>query len=132
MAKLDKLTSSHAFGMYLGKGDFYVLKLKDIKASDKVAKGRPRDWSRLDVSILHLFVLQHLLGISDEEGNVEYMKDPLETARAVDGKKIRAAFFLNPTKVAEVKQIARIGERMPRKSTYFYPKPLTGLVINKH
>ncbi|MFA6321117.1 MAG: DUF1015 domain-containing protein [Candidatus Omnitrophota bacterium] len=132
MAKLDKFRDGHAFGIYLGKSDFYVLKLKDVASSDNVAKDRPKDWRRLDVSILHLFVLKHLLGISDEEGNVEYMKDPLETARAVDGKKFKAAFFLNPTKVSEVKQIARLGERMPRKSTYFYPKPLTGLVINKH
>jgi uncharacterized protein (DUF1015 family) len=40
------------------------------------------------------------------------------------------AFLLNPSKVTEVKDVARVGDLMPHKSTYFYPKPLTGLVLN--
>ncbi len=118
MSRLGKLTRVHAFGMYLGGNDFYILKLKDTKA--------------LDVSVLHLFVFQRVLGISDTDDNVEFFKSPRQAVAAVRaGGKLKAAFFLNPTKVSQVKQIARRGERMPRKATYFYPKPLSGLVINK-
>ena len=138
MASLEEMMSglsggagSHIFGLYLGKGDLYVLKLKDITASDNAIKDKPKDWKRLDVSILHLFIFQHVLDIRDTDDNIEFLKDPRETARGVDNGTFNAAFFLNSTKVSQVKEIARLGERMPRKATYFYPKPLSGLVINK-
>ena len=132
MSALECLADSHVFGIYLGKGNFYVLRLKDIKVSDRIIKNKPEEWKRLDVSILHLFIFQHILGISDTDENIDFLKSPVETAKAVDDGRFKAAFFLNPTKVSQVKRIARLGERMPRKSTYFYPKPLSGLVINKH
>ena len=131
-SRLAKLSSGHAFGMYLGKGKFYILKLKDISESDRAIKDKPKAWKRLDVSILHLFVFQRVLGISDSDDNIEFFKDADETVSAVDAGKFKAAFFLNPTKVSEVKRIAKLGSRMPRKATYFYPKQLSGLVINKH
>jgi len=130
MRKLSSQASSHVFGMYDGS-DFYVLKLKDPRQSDKVMKDKSRNWKRLDVSILHLFIFQHVLGVRDDDDNIEFMKDPGETARSVDKGEARIAFFLNPTKVAQVKNVAKLGERMPRKATYFYPKPVSGLVINK-
>ncbi len=131
MSRLKALAESHAFGIYPGRGKFYILRLKDITASDKVIKNKPKEWKRLDVSILHLFIFQHLLGIRDVDENIEFVKDPLEAARCVDSGKFKTAFFLNPTKVSQVKRIAILGERMPRKATYFYPKQLSGLVINK-
>ena len=131
MLRLSALSKSHAFGAYLGKGKFYILRLKDISASDKAIKDKPEDWKHLDVSILHLFIFQHILGIKDVDENIEFSKSMVETAKCVDSGKFKAAFFLNPTKVSQVKRIAKLGERMPRKSTYFYPKQLSGLVINK-
>jgi len=131
ISALDLLITGHAFGLYLGRSGFYVLKLKNIAASDNAIKDKPRDWKRLDVSILHLFIFQRLLGVSDTDENIDFSKSPLEAVKAVDSGAFKAAFFLNPTKVSEVKHIAKLGERMPRKSTYFYPKPLSGLVINK-
>lgn len=122
----------HGFGMYLGKDEFYRLRLKNSSASDAVIRSKPKEWKRLDVTILHLFILQHLLEVSDEDNNIEFFKDPHDAVRAVDENKASIAFFLNPTKVSQVKHIARLGEKMPRKATYFYPKPLSGLVINKH
>ena len=130
-ARLGSLARVHAFGLYLGRGKFYILKLKDIVASDKAIKDKPKDWKHLDVSILHLFIFQHILGIKDVDENIEFSKSMVETAKCVDSGKFKAAFFLNPTKVSQVKRIAKLGERMPRKSTYFYPKQLSGLVINK-
>jgi len=130
MSKLGK-SGPHSFGIYNSEAGFHIVRLKDLKESDNIISGKPKAWRRLDVSILHLFILQHLLGISDDDDNIEFVKDPAEAARAVKGGKFKIAFFLNPTKITEVKEIARLGERMPRKATYFYPKPLSGLVINK-
>jgi len=132
MSRLEVLSGSHAFGMYMGDGDLYILRLKDVKYSDKAIKDKPKDWKRLDVSILHLFIFQNVLGVSDSDDNIDFFKSPEEAYRLVKDGKYKIAFFMNPTKAWQVRRIAHIGERMPRKATYFYPKPVTGLVINKH
>jgi len=131
LTDLQRLKSSCAFGLYMGDRLFYVLKLKDYAASDRLIKNKPRDWKRLDVTILHLFLLEYVLGIRDDEDNIEFVKDAPKAKGLVDAGRYRLAFFLNPTKVSQVKRIAKLGQRMPRKATYFYPKPLSGLVINK-
>lgn len=131
MKRLAALSAGHAFGMYAREGGYRVLRLRDPRVSDRAIKDKPKDWKRLDVSILHLFIFKHILGIRDTDDNIEFVKDPREAAGLVDTKRFPVAFFLNPTKAAQVKRIAKLGERMPRKATYFYPKPLTGLVINK-
>lgn len=131
MKRLSALFGKYAFGMYLGNGAYYMLRLKDPKVSDRVIKDKPRDWKRLDVSILHLFIFQHVLRVRDTDDNIEFVKDPKETAVLVDKGAFPVAFFLNPTRPSQVKKIAKLGERMPRKATYFYPKQLSGLVVNK-
>jgi uncharacterized protein (DUF1015 family) len=131
MATIARLKEKHAFGMYAGGGKFAVLVLKDVKESDSVMKDKPKDWKRLDVAILHRFIFQHLLGIKDSDENIEFVKSPEETAKLVDKGAFKVAFFLNPTEVEQVKRIAKLGEKMPRKATYFYPKPISGVVINK-
>ncbi|MDP3730177.1 MAG: DUF1015 domain-containing protein [Candidatus Omnitrophota bacterium] len=145
LARLSELSSSHAFGMYLpvpctgaakrrlvqGATGFYVLKLKDFKKAKTFMGEGSADWKSLDVSILHLFVLKHILEISDEDDNIEFVKDPGEAFKGIDSGGARIAFFLNPTKVTQVKKVAEHGEKMPRKATYFYPKPLSGLVIRR-
>lgn len=131
-ARLEKLQKSHAFGIYLGRGEFYVLKLKSMVPVDRAIKNKPKDWKKLDVAILHLFIFKHVLNISDSDDNIEFVKSPQETATLVDKHTFKVAFFLNPTKVSEIKRIAKIGEKMPRKATYFFPKPISGVVINKH
>lgn len=132
MSGLDALKEYHAFGMYAGGKDFYILTLKDIRISDSAIKGKPKEWKRLDVSILHQFIMKNVLGISDDDDNVEFFKSPEEACGLVRRGNFKVVFFLNPTKARQVREIAGIGERMPRKATYFYPKPLSGLVINKH
>lgn len=132
MARIEKLQKSHAFGIYLGGGKYYVLKLKSMAPVERAIKNKPKDWKKLDVAILHLFIFQHVLGIRDSDDNIEFVKSPQETAKSVDRGAFKVAFFLNPTKVSEIKRIAKIGEKMPRKATYFFPKPISGVVINKH
>ncbi len=131
MAGLKRLHDKHVFGLYLGSKKFYILKLKSFNPVDAAIKNKPKEWKRLDVAILHQFIFQHVLGIQDDDDNVEFVKSPQETAGLVSKGDFKVAFFLNPTKVSEVKRIARIGEKMPRKATYFFPKQISGIVINK-
>ena len=62
--------------------------------------------------------------------NLTYTRSEQEAAKAVDSGAAQCAFILNPTRVEEIKNVALDGEKMPQKSTYFYPKLITGLVMN--
>lgn len=124
----------HLFGLYLGKYNYYLLKLKDFKPIEEmVAENKPRAWKQLDVTILRAAVLENLLGISREGGEdkITYTNNDAEAVNLVDEKDYQAAFFLNPTKIDEITSIASKLEKMPQKSTFFYPKLLSGLVLNK-
>src|SRR2546422_1183445 len=91
----------------------------------------PSARERLDVSILQQLVFRGALRLtSQDEERLIYTKDEEDAMAAVARGDGELAFLLNPPKVTEVKDVARVGDRMPHKSTYFYPKPLTGLVIN--
>jgi uncharacterized protein (DUF1015 family) len=89
----------------------------------------------LDVSLLGL-ALEHLAGIDADAvaaGAIEYSKSAADAVAAVDSDDdVGAAFLLEPTPVPAIEAVAREGDVMPQKSTYFYPKALTGLVINPH
>jgi hypothetical protein len=89
----------------------------------------------LDVTLLGV-ALDRLAGIDApavDGGAVRYTKSAAEAVKAVDGwDGVDAAFLLEPTPVASIEAVAREGDVMPQKSTYFYPKALTGLVINPH
>ena len=117
--------------MYRGN-KFYLLKLKDTGLLHNVtSESKSSQWKRLDVTILHKFIMARLLGLKDTGDNVKYVKDPGDMVRLVDKGDYRIAFFLNPVKITQLKNMALRGDIMPQKSTYFYPKLLTGLVINK-
>ncbi len=125
LSRQDK-AGKHAFGFFF-KGTFLIAVLKSTK-------GLNADLENLDVSILHSFILPELLGIKEKIGskrNIYYYRGKTESVKRVKSGEFKMAIFLNPTKVEEVKQIAQRGGKMPHKSTYFYPKLLTGLVIHK-
>jgi uncharacterized protein (DUF1015 family) len=131
ISALKKLRGYHAFGMYMGGKKFYCMKLKDERTAHGAMGKGSVDWKNLDVAILHLFIIQNILAIRDEDDNIEFVKDAGEAVRSVAKGRFKLAFLLNPTKVTEMKKVAEHGEKMPRKATYFYPKLLSGLVINK-
>jgi len=99
-------------------------------------EGRSAAWRRLDVSILHTLILEKLLGIGSQqradESNLVYLRDDDATKAAVDNGSAQLAFFMNSTRVEEVTDIATGGEKMPQKSTFFYPKVITGMVLNNY
>ena len=89
---------------------------------------RSQAWRDLDVAIAHGYLINELWGLDDNETVVEFHHDVAAATRAaVDGGGV--ALLLNPTPVADVAAVAASGERMPRKSTLFVPKPATGLLI---
>lgn len=128
-----------AFGIYGVGRAFYTAILKEKKIMDSVVPEMSQAWRELDVSILHKLILEKLLGIDDEKlargENLAYVKDtPNAISRSiaeVDAGKKQVAFFMNPVKMRQLKLVTDAGERMPQKSTYFYPKMYTGLTIEK-
>ncbi|MBI5779481.1 MAG: DUF1015 domain-containing protein [Planctomycetes bacterium] len=128
---------AHAFGLIVkGVKKYFVLTLKNDKIMDKViTEKQSSTWKRLDVTILHSLILEKMLGINKEqvanEENVNYIRSEDEAIDSVTKGKYQMAFILNPTRIAEVKNVSLKGERMPQKSTDFYPKLLSGIVISK-
>jgi len=119
-------------GMYAGGDAYFLLELKDALDADKMIKtDKSMEWRRLDVTLLHHFVLRHILKIKEKGDNIIYLREPELAVEKVKNNGYKVAFFLKPTRLKQVKKIAQIGEKMPHKSTYFYPKLLSGAVINK-
>ena len=106
---------------------------------DAVAPNMSGPWKSLDVSVLHKLILEKILGIGEKQlaggSQLEYIKDTDnaidESIARVDAGQKQAAFFMNPVKMEQLKMVTAAGEKMPQKSTYFYPKVYTGLTINK-
>ena len=141
---LTQMTDEHdgggnAFGIYIADNGFYVATLENKGAMDSTAAEKSDAWRSLDVAVLHKLILEELLGINEEKlaagTNIEYIKGTSnavdESIAAVDKGQRQAAFFMNPIRIEQLKMVTDAGERMPQKSTYFYPKIYTGLTINK-
>lgn len=132
MLALQSKTNSFSLGMYY-KNKFYVLKMKDSVLLSRLMRKSPAQWRKLDVAMLNKVIFEHIfkLNAEEKEENIQYTRDPVFAVESIRKKKFSIAFFPNATKAEQVKKIALSRNRMPQKSTYFYPKPVTGLVINK-
>ncbi len=96
--------------------------------------GESEAWQRLDVAAAQEAIIDAALGISRDavstyEG-ISYTRDPAQALAAVADGSAQVAILLNPTRPEQVRDVAAAGGRMPQKSTYFYPKLITGMVIN--
>jgi len=123
------------FGLYGLHGQH--LCLLEAREKEALVERMPADWPRplkdLDVSLLHWLILRQMLGIDSaekEDSCLEYTRDGLEALSWVDSGAFQLAFLLNPVPISSVLAAADTGVRLPPKSTYFYPKTPTGLVIN--
>lgn len=129
---LEKGQKGHTFALYTGGDDFLLLELK--KSAMEIIDDRSEAYSDLDVSILHSYVLENALGIDKEnmanQINLRYTRSLGEALESVRSGKATGAFLINATKVSQIKAVALAGDKMPQKSTYFYPKLKTGLVMN--
>lgn len=114
--------TTHVFGLYMKGDDKQYL----LRYTGKGIKAIPPPLNALDVTILHNLVFKELLDVTE----VVYEMDVITAKDIVRDKGYDAVFFLNPTKVDDVEKVALSSLRMPPKSTYFYPKVMTGFVIN--
>jgi len=124
-----------AFALFCGGDSYDMLVLKDISVMENVLPGCSDALRGLDVSVLHSLVLERSMGIDKAnmaaQINLTYTKIFEEAIDGVNNGNFQCAFILNPTRVSEIRDVAQAGEKMPQKSTYFYPKLITGLVMNK-
>lgn len=132
LRELAKRQEAHSFIMYLGKANkYYLLTLRDESIMDELLEeSKPKSWKRLDVTILKTLILNKMLSLSPED--ISYSKD-ISTENVFERVKsgeYEIAFILNPSKINEVVEIASSYEKMPQKSTFFYPKLISGLVMN--
>jgi len=127
---MEKNKGKHVFGFYF-QNKFLFLKLKhNISPEKYIQANQSKEWKNLNLPILHEILLTKCFKIDKE--HITYVKDVKEGIENVDKGKIQALFVVNPTTLMDVQEITANGEIMPHKSTYFYPKPLSGLVIHKH
>ncbi len=114
---------------------YLILRLKNKRIMQRLAKDMSPALRELDVTTLHLLILENILGLTPEQqtsgDNVRYSQDEDLVLQALEKEDYQAAFILNPPKAEDILTIASGGEKMPQKSTYFFPKLISGLVINK-
>jgi uncharacterized protein (DUF1015 family) len=132
----ENRANASVFGFYARDiRKFILLRLKEESKTDPVLLAHSEVYRDLDVSILHTLILERLLGIDEAklvaQAHVDYARDRTACIGRVDQGEYQAVFFLNPTSVQQVQRVALVGERMPQKSTDFYPKLLTGLLFMK-
>jgi uncharacterized protein (DUF1015 family) len=127
--------AEHVIGMYY-QGHSWLMRLKNVKVLDKAIADKPREYRKLDVSILNTLVLSGAMGVNlenkDNKECVEYIHDRDELLSRADENRKHIAFFLNSTKMEQIVSVALAGEKMPPKSTFFFPKPVCGLLVNRH
>jgi len=114
----------------------YLLRLQNKEtAIASVAPGKSFAYRSLDVTLLHDLIIEPLFGIGPTEmaaeGYLAYTRNDSDALNFVDNRTYACSFLMNSTLVSELLAVAEAGEKMPQKSTYFYPKFISGLVINK-
>ncbi|MGI5920806.1 MAG: DUF1015 domain-containing protein [Syntrophomonadaceae bacterium] len=126
---------NHVLGMYTSEMKAYIL---TVKSHDQVAALLPADkspaWKNLDVVILDNVILGQILGIGENDRysqkNLAYSNSARVLIDQIKKQNCQLGFIVNPTPVQQLVEVAEAHDKMPQKSTYFYPKLATGLVIN--
>ncbi|HZN67007.1 MAG TPA: DUF1015 domain-containing protein [Tepidisphaeraceae bacterium] len=127
-------SAAHTFGLYDGRTKkVYQLTLKNVDVLRDLEPERSDAWRRLDVAILQRYLLDEVIQpkfAGGKEVTKGYTADPFEVAPKVDGKQYQIALLLRSTPLGALEQLAQHDEVMPQKSTFFYPKLATGMVMN--
>ena len=110
------------------------LTLKDQSIADEALADMPEPYRRLDTAVLESIMLKGALGMTEDDishlDGLAYSKSFDDAYDAVETGRADAGFFMRATPVEQVQEVAEAGESMPPKSTYFFPKVLTGMVFN--
>jgi uncharacterized protein (DUF1015 family) len=120
--------------MATGEPAAYILTLRHHGRVQNLEQEHSQAWCQLDVSVLQTLILHEILGMDAEklarQENLTYIQDKAEALKAVQNGDSQLVFFLNPTKISQLTAVSGARDKMPQKSTYFYPKLLTGVIIN--
>ncbi|HEU0000552.1 MAG TPA: DUF1015 domain-containing protein [Ktedonobacteraceae bacterium] len=112
----------------------WLLRLNEQGRRRMAESGHSAAWNELDVAVAHTLILEALLGIQTEDvtagSYLRYTRDAQQAVQAVQTGEAQAALLLNATRVRQIRDVSQADDRMPQKSTYFYPKLITGLVMN--
>ena len=132
-AKMDAAIGKiGCFGL-VSNGAVHFLTLKSASVMETLAPSRADVWQTLDASILHKLLLEHVLGISeatiDAKEGVEYLREPDLGYERVAKEETAFLFIVNATRMEQITACTSVDEKMPQKSTDFYPKVVTGLAI---
>ncbi|MDP3981187.1 MAG: DUF1015 domain-containing protein [Chlamydiota bacterium] len=124
-----------SFVMYYGAQEWLLLKYKQKSMSEtKFSEKHTQLWRSLDVVILHQLILEDVFGIDDDalrkQSNIVYCREVSESLEIIQKGGAQIAFLMNPILPETVCEIALSGERMPQKSTDFFPKFMSGLLIH--
>ncbi len=122
---------TYFFGLCQGKESNFLLKPKDKAVLKTFMKDMPDGLREIDVELLHTLILDKILKEKNAVDEVSYTRDLKCIQRLIKKEKNLVAFLLNPTSISQFKTAIIRGIRLPHKSTYFYPKPLSGLAIHK-
>lgn len=122
------------FAFYTGKDYFYKLTLKNEDAVKAYIPHKSDAYRSLDVSVLHSLILEKYFGIDKEnmanQKNLVYTRELKEAVESVRTGEYRCSFIINATKISQIKEVSLNNEKIPQKSTYFWPKLVTGIVMN--
>lgn len=139
LAKLKDMTASYdqegkVFGLVLEDKSFLLTMIDKEQAKARMVHGKPGIWYDLNVNVLGHLIFAELLGLKEDR-----WESVLRFEHTVDGAvapvkkgEAQAAFLLQPPKVEMLEKMGAVNERMPQKSTYFYPKLATGLIFYSH
>ena len=124
----------HTFGIYDGKTKhLFELKIKNADVLAKLEPGQSEAWRKLDVAILQRYLLDEVINpafAAGKEITKGYTADARTIVPQVDGKTYQMSILLQSTPLHSLEELGKVNEVMPQKSTYFYPKLATGMVIN--
>ena len=127
-----KIGEMGCFGM-VTKSGVYALDLKSTTVMEELAPSRKKSWQTLDASILHKLILEHVMGISeaqiDAKEGIDYLREPDLGYEQVANEETAFLFIVNATRMDQITACTADDEKMPQKSTDFYPKIVTGLSI---
>lgn len=131
MADLVASKDVFAFG-YAQDSKYYCFTLKNPACLDEIFVSEDeKPYKVIDSFLLHNMVLAKTLGVTTKEGDLKYTIDPVE-AESIATKNEGCVFLMKSTSVEEVMKVSVAGFTMPQKTTYFFPKLLSGLLIRRH
>ena len=121
------------FAVYCGDEYFYRLTLTDRNIVKKLMTDKTSALCALDVTVFNKLILEDILNISEDKYDeyISYTKRSTKGVNAVKNGEASCLFVLNPVKAEQIREVALAGDVMPDRSIYIFPKPATGVIINK-